>query len=213
MRVLLALLVLAACLLVYVHVRQSIVNDEEEAAKAHPESHKAHPASHTQKSHQAVTGHVVFEGARGGLGKAGCDWFDASKFPEANRVRGGNECTVQVDPCKLVGTTLDASPVCHTVQSLCKSGVVPSQKIGGHSQCVLQERGALDHAGTDNLARLQVPEGISVDVRAGGCDGKSVFSKVCTSSRGCAWTPSHHSGAYGMQFGVAPAYRATCGEK
>lgn len=146
---------------------------------------------------KTVTGSVVFEGASAAAARVSCANY------------GG--CQIKVDPCKLVSTTMDGSPVCHTVGSLCSSRTVPW--IDDNRMCSLQERGWLDHAGTDKLKGVQVPQGINVDVNKGGaCDESSEFSDVCTLEQGCSWTSPNYYKNYGMQFGVAPGYKLTCGQ-
>ena len=220
------LIVLVLCVMAYVAYRMKMIPKSVLSAvglgggssSSSPPS-PGGPVGSSSSSHataKPVTGHVVFDGAEGNVGKAGCHWFLASDFPVENRL-DGSKCKVQVDPCKLVGQSLDAAPECHTVETLCKSKTVPVVNLGTKSspqdQCFLQEKAG---GGTpvNNLAGVRVPEGISLDVNSGSACGKtSLFSKQCNATSGCAYAPTNFHLDAGFQFGVAPGYKLTCDGK
>ena len=183
------------------------------------------PVGTSQLDYTEVGGSVIFEGAPPAAARKSCaSEYMSSKASEKVRKEaetkweGLDFCKAKVDPCKLVGKTLDAAPKCHTVASLCKqtkkkgveSSIVPwpNKRI-----CTLQERGALDHAGIDKMKGVQIPEGIQLDVnKSAKCSASSEFSKVCTASQGCSWTSPDYYADVGMQFSVAPGYKLTCGK-
>ena len=174
--------------------------------------------------------YVVFEGgAPGEATCCGCDHYDPNEFPAANRV-AGDGCKVRVDACALVGGGLPgAAPPCHTVASLCKSKVVPSQLVGnkvkhwGDGQtdmtCALQERcgggcGGWGDSYTKNYMRsITIPEGLALEVNKGStCALRSAWWTVCMNgSSGCRWEQDVYQNDPGLQFSVAPGYELQCG--
>lgn len=176
----------------------------------------------SQLDYTEVTGSVIFEGASADPARVSCANESISSKASAQtrkddeaKWEGLDFCKAKVDPCKLVGKTLDAAPVCHTVASLCKKGSGDSSIVPWVNAriCTLQERGALDHAGIDKMKGVQIPQGITLDVNKNGKCNANEFSKVCTASEGCTWKSSDYYADVGMQFGVAPGYKLTCGAK
>lgn len=158
--------------------------------------------------YKKVTGTVQFNSASGEAGKADCTWLKEAKYPSAQQV-AGTSCKVKVDPCKLLGTTLDAAPTCWTADSLCSGGIVPSQSTGANPVCVIQQRGSGDPGPTNNLVSINVPEGMTLDVNAGTSCGKtSVYSKECGSE--CIYTLPNPTDKLGFQFGLSPGYEMQC---
>ena len=217
------LILIVLCVLAYVAYRMNVIPKSVLSAVglgagggASSAPSPGGPVGASSSSHASakpVTGHVVFDGAAGNPGKAGCHWFLTSDFPTQNVV-DGSKCKVRVDPCKLVGQSLDAAPQCHTVETLCKSKTVPIVTLGTKSspsnQCFLQEKAG---GGTpvNNLAGVRVPEGVSLDVNSGSACGKtSLFSKQCGATSGCSYAPTDYHLDAGFQFGVAPGYKLTC---
>lgn len=158
--------------------------------------------------YKKVTGSVQFNSASGEAGKADCTWLKEAKYPSAQQV-AGTSCKVKVDPCKLLGTTLDAAPTCWTTDSLCSGGIVPSQSTGANPVCVIQQRGSGDPGPTNNLVSVNVPEGMTLDVNAGTSCGKtSVYSKQCGSD--CIYTLPNPTSNLGFQFGLSPGFEMQC---
>ena len=168
--------------------------------------------SSSQLHYKDISGSVVFRaGGRANIGKVSCDNYGIDPKQKQFFV-DNNRCDIKVNPCDLIKTTLDTSPMCHTVDSLCGSGpgkgLVPW--IHNNTFCSLKEAGGRGDTSI-YLAGVTVPEGISIDINEDkGCNKKSVFSKVCTSSNGCAWNQSHYQNDRGFQFGVAPGYQLKC---
>ena len=169
---------------------------------------------------KAVNGSVVFEGGSGGNASCcGCGLIDPKHYPSTQKM-GSDPCRARVDPCALVtDRSIDGSPKCHTIGSLCSEKVVPSGPAGsnGSPLCMLQEHcgggcGGIGDSDYDYMASVEVPEGISLDAKhdakCGG--GGSAYSKACTDPAGCKWTRTTYQDSEGMQFGVAPGYQITC---
>ena len=164
----------------------------------------------TPDGYETVTGKVIFEGGKGEATYWGCDHFSVDKFPKGNRV-GTDKCKVQIDPCKLITKTANDAPQCHTVDSLCSSKIVPSQKLGGKEQCFLTEK-SWSHT-KRYMKGIQLPKGMSLDVNKGDeCKEASEHSAVCSMGGGpqCRWSQHTYQKNPGLQFGLAPGFELTC---
>ena len=224
------LIVLILCVLGYVAFRMKLIptsvlnmvglgggaNDTSGDGGASGSDASGPVGSSAQLNYTPVTGSVVFKGGQANIGKVSCQNY-AIAPKDADQYADDDSCKLKVDPCKLVGTSLDASPVCHTVASLCGAsagaGIVPW--IDNDTFCFLKEAGSGGAADSNNfMAGITIPEGISLDVNKNKqCSGASEYSKQCTDSGGCDWNQSVWQSEVGLQFGIAPGYQLKCDGK
>lgn len=159
------------------------------------------PTGSDQVVLKPVTGSVVFDGGTADIGKVSCNNY-------------GSGCKIKVDACKLIGDSLDGSPTCHNVKSLCGKragdGVLPW--IDNKTFCSMQEAGANGESDRNvYLSGITIPEGITLDVnKSTACDSRSEFSKQCDTAAGCTWTQARYQNDHGLQFGVSPGYQLKC---